>query len=469
MDRQIWERIDNLLERSLAKVLDFGIAKFHEQHASDPAVAETGPGNVTSSTSVMMGTVSYMSPEQARSELVDARTDIFSLGVVLYEMVAGRKPFEGAINAEVIEAILEKQPAPLAQFTPQVPDQLQRIIDLALQKESEKRYQTAAAMLGDLKELGQRMELKAMVERESGDADSSGARREANLLLRNRRLAIGLLTALAALVLVTLGIVVWRVRPSPDRHPFPANTAKAIRLTHSGNVTDAAISRDGKYVAQVVDEAGRQSLWLREVEASNIRMIIPPVERDEFHGPTFSPDGQNIFYLRYEEDRDIKALYQVPTFGGEPKKVMDHVDHAVAFSPDGNRFAFVRHDLDEKESHLIVANADGSGERKLVARKEPVKLSFGWQWPTTSWCGRVAWSPDGKAIAYAAGTSGTDNDHQIYEVPANGGPERLLSSHRWWRIYGIEWVGSGKELFVLAANHPPQPTDAWGYPGRPTT
>lgn len=444
----------------IIKVLDFGIAKLGvvEWESARGGEQETDeyrkgssvppPSPSLTLTGGLLGTVSYMSPEQARGARVDARTDIFSLGVVLYEMVAGCKPFVGADSAAIIAAILESEP-PLAQLPMDTPERLRGIISRALQKERAERYQTAAEMLEELKAVARELELQTV---SPPPAPLSSPKRRYALITR---------LALAALFIALLGVIVWRWRPAPDQHQALAGAVQVTQLTYSGNVSNAAISRDGKQIVYVAHEAGRQSLQLRAVDSSDIRPLIAPIAKDELYGPTFTPDAQEVFYLRYEEDRDMKSLYRVASAGGEPRKVLDHVDNTVAFAPDGRRFAFIRHAPQAKESYLLVANRDGSGERVLLARPEPVKFSFGWHWPTYSWNGRVAWSPDGKMIAFATGTVSTAPDHQLFVIPADGGAARLLTNQKWWRIWGLDWVNQGDELLVLAADRQLAPYRIW--------
>ena len=158
---------ENIMVRpdGLVKVLDFGLAKLTETQAPSTdsgartiARADTDPGTV-------MGTAAYMSPEQARGQKVDARTDIFSLGVVIYEMIAGRAPFEGETASHVIVSILEKEPAPLKRFSPDTPSELERIVTKALAKDRDERYQTVKDLLIDLKTLKQRRDLDVEIER----------------------------------------------------------------------------------------------------------------------------------------------------------------------------------------------------------------------------------------------------------------------------------------------------------------
>ncbi|HKC62032.1 MAG TPA: protein kinase, partial [Pyrinomonadaceae bacterium] len=177
---------DNVMLRRdrLVKVLDFGLAKLTEPQAvvadtSAPTIpkAETEPG-------VVMGTVQYMSPEQARGLPLDARTDIFSLGVLIYEMLAHRTPFEGATRSDVLSAILSKEPPPLARYAPEIPAEFERIVTKALAKDRNERYQTAKDMAIDLKRLKQRLEVEAEMERTGRGLDASDKERKTKSIER---------------------------------------------------------------------------------------------------------------------------------------------------------------------------------------------------------------------------------------------------------------------------------------------
>ena len=150
-----------------AKVLDFGLAKLTERAQASSDGKWPSLGKVETNPGVVMGTVQYMSPEQARGLEVDARTDVFSLGVVLYEMVAGRAPFEGATTSDVIVSLLEREPVPLSSYSPGVPTELQRIVGKSLCKEREERYSVVKDLLIDLKSLKDELTFEAKLERSS--------------------------------------------------------------------------------------------------------------------------------------------------------------------------------------------------------------------------------------------------------------------------------------------------------------
>ena len=456
------------------KVLDFGLAKLTERpltigtQADTIARVDTDPGTV-------MGTASYMSPEQARGRDVDARTDIFSLGVVLYEMVAGRVPFEGESTSDVIGAILEKEPPPLARYDPEAPSQLQWIVSKALRKDRDERYQTGRDLLGDLRELKQELDHQARLDRgaspesrvvviktsglSSATDAASGASAQtvdgkvrttssAEIILSEiKRHKTGVTLALAALAMVVAGLAfgVYRLL-NREKASLPFQNIKATRLTTNGRAADAAISPDGKYVIYVRDYGSQQSLWVKQVLTSSDIQIAPPEEAG-YKGLTFSKDGNYIYYVKRANDSPLPALYQMPTLGGAAKRLLEDIYSAVTFSPDGKQFAFLRAREDQdQENALMIANADGSAERKLASAHPPREFS--------NWHGQgPAWSPDGKSIACVVGGSNAGSDPMnLSEVQVADGTLKPITTRGWYLIRRVAWLADGSGLIIVAAD-----------------
>ena len=422
--------------RGQAKIMDFGLAK-HEaappqgSAAAAAALAEaqlTRPGTA-------IGTVAYMSPEQARGEEVDARTDLFSFGVVLYEMATGAPPFQGPTAAVVFYAIFNEQPPPPAN----VPLPLAQIIANALEKDRDVRCQTAAELRAALKRLRR--------DTESGARAVSGA--IAAPAQARRRFVRILAPALVAVMAVSLYL--WRAgRPAP-----PFQRMEITRLTSTGKVSSAAISPDGRYVVHVMSDAGERSLWMRQVATGSIVQIAPPT-KGSLPDLTFSPDGNFVYYTKLEKDASVATLYQLPVLGGTPRAVIVDVDSPITFSPDGNEIAFMRRKDGEKA--ILVANVDGSGERKVASRKTPAFFTGG----------RISWSPDGKLIACPAGVFDAGGYYQnVVAVPAGGGPERSLTSQRWLAVLAAAWLADGRGLVLALMERPATNAQIYylSYPG----
>src|SRR5689334_4501571 len=346
------------------KVLDFGLAKLSEQ--ATPAVAAEAPTiQVRTGSGIVIGTAGYMSPEQARGLGVDHRSDIFSLGAVIYEMLARRKPFEGETPSDTLAAILKTEPPPLARVSKGVPAELTRIVTKCLKKDREERYQVVKDLWLDLKALKQELEFQDKLDRSvASDGDGTGVivpgeptealsgsrpttERSAisnisesiSLEIRRHKVGAALLSLIVLLAVGAggFGVYKWFNRADPMVHFWDI---KLSRLTNSGNVIDATISPDGKYIVYVLSDRSRQSLYIRQVSTANDKEIVPPAPVG-FFGITFSPDGQDLYYA-IKTNLDAGALYRVPALGGVPVKIMERLDGPVGFSPDGKQFALVR-------------------------------------------------------------------------------------------------------------------------------
>jgi eukaryotic-like serine/threonine-protein kinase len=481
-----------LREDGIVKVLDFGLAKLTEQRAdgteaSTVTLIKTNPG-------VVMGTVQYMSPEQARGFEVDARTDLWSLGCVLYEMSAGRVPFEGATRSDVIVSILEREPQPLAQRAPGAPSELESIVSKALTKAREERYQTSKEMLSDLRQLRRRLDSELGIERSQQSTSNSdatnatgsdggravvetktqaatrvsqagAAHTTSNLeyavseIKRHKRGAV-LTGAALIIVLSSVGYVLNKLVNQPSAAAAPFQAFKMMRLTASGKVKDAAISPDGKYVVYSEDDNRQQSLWVRQVATGSNVQIVRPASV-EYFGLTFSNDSNYIYFVKGEKGDFLWSLYQVSSLGGTPRKVIERVDSAVTFSPDGRRFAFVRADPERGESALVSVNADGTGEQTVATRKNPDFFYF-------EGIVRPAWSPDGKIIACPAGSSDADGTyHNVIGVSVEDGAMKLLTSKRWTSVGQVSWLSGGGGLMIVAGDEDGISQQLWllPYPG----
>ncbi|HEX8068715.1 MAG TPA: protein kinase [Pyrinomonadaceae bacterium] len=456
------------------KVLDFGLAKLTEggaNNAAAPTLVQTAPGTV-------MGTVQYMSPEQARGLDVDVRSDIFSLGVVLYEMVAGRPPFEGETTTDVIAAILHHEPPPLERFSKDAPEALAWLVARALRKDREARYQTAKEFLADLRSLKQRLEFAAAQERslapEAGRAGAGGATvgkaaavetagvaevpttavaaahptTSAEYLVREIKRHKGRIGfALAGLILVAAGVLLALnyAGRSKTKTAEPFGKVKVSRLTTNGRASAAAISPDGKYVVHVTGVPGHQSLLLRHIATGSDKEIVSSNGSD-FAWVTFSPDGGYVLFSRIESGSGVSPVYQVPVLGGNPKRLTsEDADTPVTFSPDGKRYAFMRGTPSRGEVYLIVANADGTGEQTLVTRKTSDFVGATWSLPS--------WSPDGQIIAFAHLTpEGNGRNVNVIAVGVKDGTEKQLTFQQWVVVDALAWLPDGRGLTITAVD-----------------
>jgi eukaryotic-like serine/threonine-protein kinase len=469
----------SLHRENYVKVLDFGIAKLTETKSD--AEARTKP-LIDTIQGVVLGTVSYMSPEQARGLPVDARTDIWSLGIVLYEMLTKHLPFIGETAEDIRAAILKDKLAPLPA---EIPERLKWIVAKALRKEREDRYQTAREIFSDLRELQQEFASESLREHSisyhaslgestrsgslvSVDALTGGTKESAApatssaeyIVSEIRRHKRGVLITAAVLLLMIGGLAYGLIGLWRHQQPKPKVSSQAMkitRLTDSGKATAAAISPDGNYVAYVREDEGKVGLWLKQVGQAIEREIVSPTD-GQIVGPTFSRDGSLIYYTASPAiGGERGALYQIPTLGGTSRKVSENISGPVGLSSDGKRLAFIRtvqgaHRVDS----LIVANIDGTGEQTLVRKEGQAYLDNG---PT--------WSPDDKTIVCGAAVGPDFLFESIVVIPVDGGQERWMTPHRWSHVSSTAWLRDGSGLIVLALENQAAELQLWhiSYPG----
>jgi eukaryotic-like serine/threonine-protein kinase len=413
------------------KVLDFGLAKLSDHpEGFDSQTATTLMK--TSTPGLVMGTVAYMSPEQARGVTVDHRTDIWSLGVVLYEMISGRVPFEGETPTDIVVGIIQKEQPLLAEVVEGLPHELDRIVRKTLRKDCNERYQLAKELAIDLRTLRRELEVDGEINRAVAQTRSSPAHRTTAeveetrrtttlpLSLSSRRLQSPAVLILATLLIGAIAFVVYRL---VRRTPAAASRFQRInvtKMTTNGNAAFAAISRDGKYVAYVKAEGGRQSLWLRQVAVeSNVRLL--PAKDGNYLGIAFSPDGNYIYYGYVEGNSQRPELFKVPALGGAAPTRADLYNGPDSLSHDGKRIAFFRYDEQQRQDFLIIANPDGANEQVLASRKWPER--FGWNWDA-----RPAWSADDQTLSCALVSPDNPPIYiRIYELNLSNRSENIIT------------------------------------------
>ncbi|HMJ22207.1 MAG TPA: protein kinase [Terriglobales bacterium] len=412
-----------ITSRGEAKILDFGVAKFLELPELAPQLAQSlQEGGMAANpsltrTGASVGTPYYLSPEQIRGEKLDARTDLFSLGLVLYEMATGHRAFAGDTAPAIREAVLNQSAIPARQLVPELPLELQRIITKALEKDRERRYQSAAELKTDLERLRQ---------------ENRGMAKPSPQFLSRRAVLVGAIAVVvAALALLSINL------SRTNRVPFA--TTKTTRLTGDGQTFKAAISPDGRYIAHTSLVAGQESLRVRRATTLNDIEIVPP-QTVRYIGITFSPDSETIYYVVRTDGAEPPSLYRVAAMGGSSEKLKVRLDSPVTLSPNGKKLAFVREST--TESQLIVADLEAGGEQTLISRKLPRVLDY------------PAWSPDGQVIACTdtdsavASTKGSDT--RIIEVRVVDRAQKILSAHAWGFIRQLAWLGDGRGLVMSA-------------------
>ncbi|HYM10748.1 MAG TPA: protein kinase [Bryobacterales bacterium] len=389
----------------LVKVLDFGLAKLVEKEESDDSGAtqtmdakergRTGEG-------VIVGTVAYMSPEQAEGKKVDARSDIFSFGSVLYEMITGRKAFSGETRISTLSAVLREQPKPLSEIAEGVPRELDRIVSWCLQKDPTRRLQhmdDAKIALQQLKE----------------ESDSGRLAVPAAAAVRPRVPVSRRLAAAAVLVVLAAAALVWWL--GPRRHTATEAPILTRLTADSGLTSYPALSSDGKLLAYASDRAsdGNLDIWVQQIGGGNpIRLTTNGADDLE---PSFSPDGTRIVF---RSEREGGGIYVVPALGGVEQRIAD-LGRGPRFSPDGTWIAYWVGDLSYfGRRHVFVIPAIGGQPREVR--------------PDFYSASRPLWSPDSKHLLFRGVRSPQADPTAQFDwwvTPLDGGEAVATGAYKW--------------------------------------
>ncbi len=422
-------------KREHAKVLDFGLAKVVPASSSSqfgsantmttPIATEhlTSPGSA-------LGTIAYMSPEQARGKELDARSDLFSFGAVIYEMSTGALPFQAGSSAEIFKAILDADPVSAVRLNPAVPAELERIISKALEKDRNLRYQSAAEMRADLQRLKRDTDSgrsAATISAVSSGISPAAATSGSSPAFTAARSRWKLWAAIGGVALIAVGAFIYlqsRLLPQPKVSGY-------VPITHDGKQkwtvgTDGARLFVGEYsgggnIAQVASSGGE----VAPITAPSPTMVALAV----------SPDGSTLLVADEVGQTAFRGpLWALPVLGGSPRRLGEAAGQAASWSPDGQKIVY-------GDGHdLVIANNDGSAPSKIFSAPDEVL--------------DVAWSPDGSLIRFSAGDRNSAL-RSLWQVSVSGKDAALLLPG--WNTPPAEccgqWTSDGKYFVFYSKNN----------------
>ena len=387
------------------KVVDFGVAKLTEAFAMPTSTDAPTIRKVETTEGLVVGTVTYMSPEQARGLSIDARTDIWSCGVLLYEMLTSHSPFEGTSVAEVMAQILEHEPAPLTRYITDPPGEIQRIVTKALRKNPNERYQTIKDMLLDLKALKQDLDFNAKLKSSAPITDAGGSEKFIRPIagsegrttssaeyvveqIKRHKVSMSIVLSLLALVAVVVGYQIFKTL-SPR---ISTQTQRSLsRLTFDAGLQSRPTwSSDGRFVAYSADYGGTRNfdIWIQPISGGSPIQVTKSTAHD--WQPNWSPDGTSIVF---RSEREGGGLYVVPPTGGNERKLTSF-GYRPLWSPDSSKFLFYDSLIgpNSNKPRIFVVGLDGKPPRELL----PEFLSD-FSGNRTGVC--IGWHPDGQHIS----------------------------------------------------------------------
>lgn len=445
-----------ILPDGYVKVLDFGLAKIltpddelnFNPELSTASIIQTKAG-------MIIGTVNYMSPEQLRGETdIDGRTDIWSLGIVSFEMLAGQKPFQGKTVSDIIAVVLERPLPSLKQFAPTISDEIEKTVEKSLQKERESRWKNAAEFSEELKKCRLVIDSAAFLQNSQGNFTAETAQNLATLENKNQTANAGdletsvvktksnwkMFSVFGALILLIAGGLFIFQYFAKSSDSAKQKTVKP--LSANGNIVNAVISPDGKFVVYVQEENGKNGVWIRQTDETGGRILLAP-EFKSYSGLSFSSDSKSVYYSVFGKD-GVGNLFKIPILSETSQLIAKNIDSGVSFSPDGNKIAFLSRNSEVGIDRVIVADADGQNQQTIIEKKQPEFLLVAKR-------SGLTWSSDGKNIICASGKRDAEGEKmKLVQINIETLKGKDLALLNWSQIGKVIRTNNPNELILTA-------------------
>ena len=408
-----------MTNEGIVKILDFGLAHFgppldHNGRSQDPSL--TQPGQI-------LGTPAYMSPEQAEGKDVDHRSDIFSLGVVMYEAMTGKKPFRGESNAEVVSNLLKSDVPPVRTVRPETPPEISDVVTNCLRKRRRDRPRSMTDIRDVLSGFGP-------------DSTTSGS--FSQRFYRQVRSGRVWPNLVGAAIVLAVAFVGWSYFSRADNDLPPNLSNMAIRrLSQSNDVVFATISPDAKSIVYItIEDNGDRGLWIRRVDDRNALQLMPSQPGQYWGGLTMSNDLGHVYFITADRAGTESTLYRISVLGGQPRRIADRVNDLGSLSADGKRILYVRY---RDQLRILSANADDGSDERVLREEDP----------SNSVIRDPQFSFDEKHIYYAR-MDRIDGVEwwTLVRMPAEGGEETVIIPRRRERMSELAVLQDGKGLII---------------------